>query len=132
MNSTLVLTLPVQSLPPGSQPSFFDSSIPDEENLPESDTPPINGGDITDSSEELTNEIEAHNGGGMSMEQLEPKQEVKFDWSVQGEWVCPRFSYRQEVDVVSYILHVPHVNESTLIKHFDENMVSSGDFDCVF
>lgn len=114
-NSTLVITLPVQPLPPPVVPSHGLS-------------------DPGVATDESTNEIAVCNGSvsteleGGSAEIGEgthdTKQEVKSDWSTQGTWVCPEFSYTQETDVVSYLLHVKCVNKSTLIQYFNENVVS--------
>ena len=46
------------------------------------------------------------------------------DWSVSNDqWQCPPFSYNQELERVSFVLHVTSVKRSSLTSFFDANQV---------
>ena len=48
---------------------------------------------------------------------------VKSDWSVMEQWECPPFSFNQEKDIISFMLHVSQVKASTITYHIDINSV---------
>ncbi len=50
-------------------------------------------------------------------------QSVKSDWSVNKTWECPPFSYRQNEDCISLVLHISVVKEKTMTSHFGDTMV---------
>ena len=52
------------------------------------------------------------------------RNDVKSDWSIQEQWKCPPFSYQQEDDIISFVLHIVRVKESTVTKYFDDHSVS--------
>lgn len=52
------------------------------------------------------------------------RSDIKSDWSIQEQWKCPPFSYQQEDDVISFVLHIVSVKESTVTKFFDDHSVS--------
>ena len=58
------------------------------------------------------------------IEVMESKPAVRSDWLVNEEWKCPPFSYRQNEDCVSFVVHVPVVKETTVMSYFDEDSVT--------
>lgn len=44
-------------------------------------------------------------------------------WSL-GAWHCPPFSYQQDEEHVSFVLHTAGVKKSTMVSHFDQLSVS--------
>ena len=53
------------------------------------------------------------------------KSSVRSDWSINDSWECPPFSYRQNDDCVSFVLHIAFVKENTMISHFDQDSVGN-------
>ena len=66
-------------------------------------------------SEELTDRVD--------ISRQSVSDAVQSNWSVTGEWLCPSYSYQQNNLCVSYVLHVPNVKETSVISHFDHNLV---------
>lgn len=110
---TLIITLPV--LPPATPPEphpFTDARpLIEPVNHEEDDST------TTDTLPEVTRETD------------EPcpivDSSVRSDWSVNEVWECPPFSYRQNEDCVSLVVHVTRVKTNTLVSNFEDNSVSN-------
>lgn len=50
---------------------------------------------------------------------------VPQQWVSTGSYVCPPFSYRQDEESVSFVLHTAAVKETSLVSHFDQHQVCS-------
>jgi len=50
---------------------------------------------------------------------------VPQQWVSMGSYVCPPFSYRQDEESVSFVLHTAAVKETSLVSHFDQHQVCS-------
>ena len=46
-------------------------------------------------------------------------------WASTGSYECPPFSYRQDEELVCFVLHTAAVKEKSLVSHFDQHQVSS-------
>ena len=69
--------------------------------------------------DERTNDVSLTNGD------CPVHQTEHSDWSVGNDsWKCPPFSYSQEDNHVSYVLHVTGVKKSSLNTYFDSDQVS--------
>lgn len=65
---------------------------------------------LKDNEKESTNHIELSKSCDST---------IRSDWSVHEEWQCPSFSYQQNNDSISFVLHVSFVKATTMISHFD-------------
>ena len=70
---------------------------------------------LKDNEKESTNHIELSKSCDST---------IRSDWSVHEEWQCPSFSYQQNNDSISFVLHVSFVKATTMISHFDVDSVS--------
>lgn len=67
-----------------------------------------------DDSESHSCELEAHHSNNENLLSVVSHEPVK----------CPAYTYHQTTDNVTFILHVPVVKETTLVKHFESQQVS--------
>ena len=114
---TLVITLPV--LPPVTPPMphpHLTNSAPTVlvEELKEVESPNGDESSSRDSKDNRDAEIQS--------QPVIPS--VRPDWSVNESWKCPPFSYRQNEDCISFVLHVAIVKANTVTSHFDQYSVS--------
>ena len=54
-----------------------------------------------------------------------PKTGVPQQWVSTGSYVCPPFSYRQDEESISFVLHTAAVKKTSLVSHFDQHQVCS-------
>jgi dynein assembly factor 2 len=110
-NSTLILTLPVIPLqaPPITTPTNEPALTCDSNGINEQLINELNDDKATPTSSPAN---------GSSKNALNG-EEIISDWSINEGWKCPSFSFTQEKDVISYILRVANIKESTVIQHCD-------------
>ncbi|XP_011410286.1 PREDICTED: protein kintoun-like [Amphimedon queenslandica] len=115
-NKSLVLTLQVIPLPVKNH-TTLPLSVQDDVNALENNDEVSETENISTFDEESTGEEKLDQ---INTETSEPCI-VKSDWSVMEQWQCPPFSFNQEKDIISFVLHVSQVKASTITYHIDTN-----------